>query len=339
VYASYVDEPVMMVSGAGTKHYFHQNHLYSVAAMTNSVGAVVERYRYDAYGKRTVTNAAGTTIAASTIGQQRGFTGYYLDAETGLYYARDRMYSPLLGRFITRDSFSPYMKVWHYYRLLRGEVPFVSLPLTGYGDGFNLYSAYFAPNGMDPYGGSTLHIGLAGAIAAGDVGTVLTITATLVGDGIMAAAAAATAVAAAVAVLSEGIGYITGVGWIANRWLTNPENGTDWCANVATKFGYGSKEYCCCLDREVKWLSTQVGLAIAHGVFVKFGGSALDQLLGQALNLPTARLGWNRAMQEQLARIASLKSRHCGPSVPMFFLVISLIAPVILLRRKAWSSA
>ena len=39
-----------MVSGAGTKHYFHQSHIYSVAAMTNSVGAVVERYRYGAKG-------------------------------------------------------------------------------------------------------------------------------------------------------------------------------------------------------------------------------------------------------------------------------------------------
>jgi len=127
VYASYVDEPVMMVSGVGTKHYFHQNHLYSVAAMTSSTGAVVERYRYDAYGKRTVTNAAGTPIAASTIGQQRGFTGYYLDAETGLYYARARMYSAGLGRFISRDP-------------------------MGYVDGPCLYAAHFAPNHLDSSG-------------------------------------------------------------------------------------------------------------------------------------------------------------------------------------------
>jgi len=116
-----------MVSGVGTKHYFHQNHLYSVAAMTDSVGAVVERCRYDAYGKRTVTNAAGTPISASTIGQQRGFTGYYLDAETGLYYARARMYSPGLGRFVSRDP-------------------------KGYVDGNGLYFAYFIPNSTDPTG-------------------------------------------------------------------------------------------------------------------------------------------------------------------------------------------
>jgi len=95
--------------------------------MTSSTGAVVERYRYDAYGKRTVTNAAGTTIVASSIGQQRGFTGYYLDAETGIYYARARMYSPAMGRFIGRD------------------------PL-GYVDGYSEYGAFFAPNGLDPMG-------------------------------------------------------------------------------------------------------------------------------------------------------------------------------------------
>jgi len=124
----------MMVSGAGTKSYFHQNHLYSVAAMTNSVGAVVERYRYDAYGKRTVTNAAGTTIAASTIGQQRGFTGYYEDAETGLYYARARMYSAGLGRFVGRDPLG-------YVGVNADE-----------SDGYNLYQAYFAPNQLDSTG-------------------------------------------------------------------------------------------------------------------------------------------------------------------------------------------
>jgi len=132
-----VDEPVMMVSGVGTKHYFHQNHLYSVAAMTSSTGAVVERYRYDAYGKRTVTNAGGTPIAASTIGQQRGFSGYYLDAETGLYYARARMYSAELGRFVNRD---PY----------RQSV--IPMATDGYPDGFSLYAAYFVPGSMDPTG-------------------------------------------------------------------------------------------------------------------------------------------------------------------------------------------
>lgn len=73
-------------------------------------------------------NAAGNTeLAKSAVGYERGFTGYILDGETGLYYARARMYSAGLGRFVSRD------------------------PL-GYVDGMSFYAAYFVPNLVDPTG-------------------------------------------------------------------------------------------------------------------------------------------------------------------------------------------
>jgi len=56
-----------------------------------------------------------------------GFTGRYLDKETGLWYFRARYYSGSLGRFIGRD------------------------PL-GYVDGYQLYMAYFIPNHTDSTG-------------------------------------------------------------------------------------------------------------------------------------------------------------------------------------------
>jgi len=108
VYGSYVDEPLAIVRDDGQKLFYHQNHLYSVMAMTNSTGTVVERYRYDAYGKRTVTNAAGTPIAASTVGNQVGFTGRYHDVETGLLYYRNRMANPSTGRYLSRNTISLY---------------------------------------------------------------------------------------------------------------------------------------------------------------------------------------------------------------------------------------
>jgi RHS repeat-associated protein len=95
--------------------------------VTDAAKNVVERYRYDAYGTRTVTTPGGTILPKSTIGFQKGFTGYALDEETGLYFARARMYSPGLGRFISRDP-------------------------AGYVDGYSLYSGYFVPNGLDPSG-------------------------------------------------------------------------------------------------------------------------------------------------------------------------------------------
>jgi RHS repeat-associated protein len=101
------------------------NHLYSVAALTDNTGAVVERYRYDTFGNRTVLAPDGVmTRAASSYNQQIGFTGRYLDKETGLWYFRNRYYSGTLGRFIGRD------------------------PL-GYVDGASLYGSYFVPNQLD----------------------------------------------------------------------------------------------------------------------------------------------------------------------------------------------
>jgi RHS repeat-associated protein len=64
---------------------------------------------------------------ASSYGNQVGFTGRYLDKETGLWYFRARYYSGSLGRFVGRD------------------------PL-GYVDGYSYYSAYFIPNFLDPRG-------------------------------------------------------------------------------------------------------------------------------------------------------------------------------------------
>ncbi len=58
---------------------------------------------YDAYGKRTVLAANGTTVlGSSAYGNQIGFTGRYHDAETALIYYRTRYYSHTLGRFLNR---------------------------------------------------------------------------------------------------------------------------------------------------------------------------------------------------------------------------------------------
>jgi len=71
--------------------------------------------------------ASGNVEKSSRRSLQFGFTGRYLDAETGLYYFRSRYYSGSLGRFIARD------------------------PLR-YVDGMSLYAGYYAPNHLDRYG-------------------------------------------------------------------------------------------------------------------------------------------------------------------------------------------
>ena len=114
------------------------NHLYSVAVVTNSVGAVVERYSYNAYGVRTIKDAANVLLLKSAVGGERGFTGYRFDGETGNYYARARMYSANLGDFISRDP-------WR-------KVDDIQSAGDGYHDGYSLYGAYFAVNALDPEG-------------------------------------------------------------------------------------------------------------------------------------------------------------------------------------------
>jgi len=108
VYAEYIDEPVMMLATSGattTPYYYHQNSLYSVAALTDASGTVVERYAYSAYGKPIFLDASANLLdpQASTIGNPYLFTGRRLDEETGLYYYRARMYDAALGRFVSRD--------------------------------------------------------------------------------------------------------------------------------------------------------------------------------------------------------------------------------------------
>jgi RHS repeat-associated protein len=131
VWGAYIDEAMHVMTGAGAsavRYYPHQNHLYSPVGLTDNTGAVVERYKYDAYGKRTIYDAAGTIIRlASSYGFPVGFTGRYHDKETGLWYFRARYYSGSLGRFVSRDP-------------------------AQYIDGWQLYKAFMVPNFLDPNG-------------------------------------------------------------------------------------------------------------------------------------------------------------------------------------------
>ncbi|MGY6276992.1 RHS repeat-associated core domain-containing protein [Methylomonas sp. MgM2] len=120
VYGNYIDEVLNMQRG-GADYYYHQNALWSVAAVTNAAGVVVERYDYSDYGCPSATHSA--------IGNPWMFTGRQWDEESGLYFYRARYYDCESGRFLQRD------------------------PL-GYVDGMNLYG-YVANKPstlLDPFG-------------------------------------------------------------------------------------------------------------------------------------------------------------------------------------------
>jgi RHS repeat-associated protein len=87
------------VGAAAATYFIHSNALYSPQAVTDQDGQVVERYSYTAYGERTVLG--GYSGRASRIGFNFGFTG--LRDEGGLLFARNRYFSPELGRWTSRD--------------------------------------------------------------------------------------------------------------------------------------------------------------------------------------------------------------------------------------------
>ena len=120
VYGNYIDEVLLMAdvdSGNAVTdgdYYYAHDHLYSVVALLDAAGTVVERYEYDAYGQATVyTNmadwltASPTTQGASNYGNPYLFTGRRLDTmDTGsltIYHYRARAYDPQTGRFMQRD--------------------------------------------------------------------------------------------------------------------------------------------------------------------------------------------------------------------------------------------
>jgi len=120
VYATYLDDPIVIINTNGT-YFYHSNQQFSIGAITDSNGNLSERYGYNAYGKPVV-------IADSIlVDNPYFFTGRQLDSETGLFYFRARNYDANLGQFISRDP-------------------------IGYVDGMSLYRGYFAVNGVDAFG-------------------------------------------------------------------------------------------------------------------------------------------------------------------------------------------
>ncbi|HAC66219.1 MAG TPA: hypothetical protein DCF68_22465 [Cyanothece sp. UBA12306] len=151
VYGVGIDEPLVMDrnldGGSGAtdpgdqRLFYHQNSLDSVYALTDDAAQIVEGYQYDAYGRQTVYEPGAngsvdfggddviTASGSSAVDNPYLFTGRRLDAESGLYYYRNRYLNTELGRFISRDP-------------------------VGYMDGMNLYEYVKGNpiNSLDPYG-------------------------------------------------------------------------------------------------------------------------------------------------------------------------------------------
>ncbi len=91
----------------GARYYYQRDLLGNIIAILDSMGNVVVKYKYDAWGNHKVLDAAGEEITSSShIGNKNPFRyrGYFYDTETGLYYLQTRYYDPEIGRFLNMDS-------------------------------------------------------------------------------------------------------------------------------------------------------------------------------------------------------------------------------------------
>ena len=98
----YIDDLVYRDRGA-ERLYSLADPNWNVVALTNASGTVVERMKYDGFGKVTWLTAAFAAKGSSGYTWNRTFTGQVLDIESGLMLYRNRYYHTGLGRFVTRD--------------------------------------------------------------------------------------------------------------------------------------------------------------------------------------------------------------------------------------------
>ena len=82
--------------------YFHQDHVFSTALVTNASGEEQTRFVYDPFGEIAQKASSGSDDSRSK------FAGKELDSESQLYYFGGRYYDAGVGRFISPDA------AWQY---------------------------------------------------------------------------------------------------------------------------------------------------------------------------------------------------------------------------------
>lgn len=98
----HVDELVCREDPTNGRLFVMQDANFNVTAICNTSGTVQERFQYDPYGNRTIMSASWTT-QSSSVAWVTGFQGLPLDGGMGVYWVRNRVYSPLVGVWVQRD--------------------------------------------------------------------------------------------------------------------------------------------------------------------------------------------------------------------------------------------
>jgi len=122
----HIDAPVVRFHDGDTNGtiddtlYYTTDANMNVTALVNTSGTVLERVVYDPYGNPTFYDGSWTSPSAtSSYDNVVLYCGYRLDAETGLYHVRHRVYHATLGRWNQRDLIG-YTDGMSLYRYVNG---------------------------------------------------------------------------------------------------------------------------------------------------------------------------------------------------------------------------
>jgi len=139
-YGNYIDEVVEALRDTDNDLvvddplYYHQDDLFSVYAVTDATGAVVERYDFSDYGEMTVQRPDGNVKPETYwIGNRHTFTGRLVEWDTGLLQYRHRYMAPVLGRFVQRDPLGTWFDEANFGAAVAyaGSSPLVAVDPTG----------------------------------------------------------------------------------------------------------------------------------------------------------------------------------------------------------------
>ena len=88
---------ISKITPSDQAYYYHFDGIGNTIAMTDSTGAIVNKYAYDEFGK--VLNQE------ETISNPFKYVGQFgvMDEENGLFYMRARYYDSEIGRFVSKD--------------------------------------------------------------------------------------------------------------------------------------------------------------------------------------------------------------------------------------------